>query len=169
MASKKVVVILPPRGVDEEEFRIVRGTLERHGHSVATASVFAGSVEAADGTSLPVDMRLFDIKTYQYDGYVFLGGEGVKALIGHPQVTKLVKDVSYKTIGASAEAVALVAAAGGLSKKKVTAPAEWMDVLRRNGAVFTGRPLQKDGKIVTVQSGSSAEMFANAVAEALDG
>ena len=167
--AKKVVLILPPHGVNEEEYRIVRGTLEGRGHPVTTASVWAGSVEATDGTSVPAEMRIHDIKTYEFEAFVFLGGEGVRALFDHAGTRKLIKDVSYKTLAASGDAVALVALAGGLSKKKVTAPAEWVDLIKRNGAVFTGTPLRVDGRIVTAQAASSAEQFANAVSRALAG
>ncbi|MHB0875309.1 MAG: DJ-1/PfpI family protein, partial [Anaerolineae bacterium] len=155
MAGKKVVLILPPHGVDEEEYRVVRGTLEGRGHPVTTASIWAGSVEAANGSSVPVNIRIHDIKTYEFEGYVFLGGDGVRSMLDNAGARKLVKDVSYKTVAASGAAVALVAVAGGLSKKRVTAPAEWVDLLKRNGAVYTGRPLQVDGRIVTVQESSA--------------
>lgn len=165
--AKKVVLILPPHGVDEEEYRIVRGTLEGRGHPVTTASVWAGSVEAVDGTSVPAETRIHDVKTYEYEAFVFLGGEGMRAMLDDASLRKLVKDVSYKTIAASGDAVALIALAGGLKKKKATAPTEWVDLLKRNGAVFTGTPLQVDGRIVTAQESSLAEQFANAVSSSL--
>jgi putative intracellular protease/amidase len=165
--AKKVVIILPPHGVDEDEFRTVRGTLQGRGHPVTTASVWAGSVEASNGSSIPVDIRIHDIKTYEYEAYVFLGGDGVRAMLDNAGAKKLVKDISYKTIGASGDAVALVAVAGGVSKKRVTAPSDWVDMVRRNGGVFTGTPLQVDGRIVTVRESNVAEQFANAISRAL--
>lgn len=165
--AKKVVLILPPHGVDEEEYRVVRGTLEGRGHPVTTASVWAGSVEAANGSSVPVDIRIHDVKTYEYEAYVFLGGEGARQMFDNAGVKKLIKDVSYKTIGASGDAVAMVALAGGFSKKKVTGPADWVDLIKRNGGVYTGTPLQIDGRIVTVQEPNTAEQFANAISRAL--
>ena len=167
MAEKKVVIILPYRGFDEQTYRILRHTLERRGHKVTTAGLFPGAAEAADGTSVPVDIRLRDIKTWQYDGYVFLGGEGVRIFFEDEDARKLAKDISYKTIGATGEAVALLAMVGTLKKKKVTAPLEWIDFLKRYEAVVTGRPLEVDDKIVTAQDGEVAQQFANAIAEAL--
>ncbi|MGQ9554469.1 MAG: DJ-1/PfpI family protein [Anaerolineae bacterium] len=167
MAAKKVVIVLPVRGFSEEEYRAVRYALERRGHTVAIAGLFPDSAEAADGTSVPVDKRIRDIKTYEYDGYVFLGGEGVRIFFENEDARKLAKDISYKTIGASGEAVAFLALAGALKKKKVTGPTGWIDILKRNEAVYTGRPMEIDDKIITTQDASLGERFGNAIAEAL--
>ena len=167
MAGKKVVIVLPVRGFSEEEYRVVRYSLEQRGHTVTTAGLFPGAAEAADGTSVPVEKRIRDIKTYDYDGYVFLGGEGVRIFFENGDAQKLAKDISYKTIGATGEAVAFLALAGALKKKRATAPAGWIDVLRRNEVVYTGKPLEVDDKIITAQDASSGERLGNAVAAAL--
>lgn len=167
MAGKKILIVLPPRGFSEEEYRVVRYTMERGGNRVTTAGILAGSAEAADGTSVPVDMRLHDVKTYDYDGYVFLGGEGVRAYLDHPDARKLAKDITYKTIGASGEAVPILAILGALSKKKVTGPTGWMHAYKQGKLTFTGRPLEVDEKIVTALDGSVSQQFANAVVAAL--
>jgi len=169
MAQKKVVVILPFRGFDEETYRVLRGTLASRGYQVTTAGLFTGAAEAADGTSVPVDMRIHDIKTYQYDAYVFLGGEGVRTFFDNPAARKLAKDISYKVIGATGEAIPFLAMAGAFKKKKVTAPIDWVDYVRRNGCNFTGKPLEVDEKIITAQDedGAIAQQFANAIADAL--
>jgi putative intracellular protease/amidase len=170
MAGKKVLMVLPVRGFSEEEYRVVRYTIERRGHRVATAGIFAGSAESSDGGSVPVDMRLHDVKTYEYDGYVFLGGEGVRAFLEHPDARKLAKDITYKTIGATAEAVPYLAMAGAISKKRVTGPSEWMDVYKKNKLIYTGKPLEVDEKIITAKAPEEdgvSERFANAVASAL--
>lgn len=167
MAQKKVVVVLPYRGFDGNAYRAVRQTLERRAHRVVTAGLFPGSAEAADGSTVPVEYRLRDIKTYQYDGYVFLGGEGARSFLDNPDARKLAKDISYKAVGATGEAVALLALADALKKKRVTAPADWAGLVRRHGAQFTGRPLEVDEKLVTAKDGEVAEQFANAVADAV--
>ncbi len=167
MAQKKVVVILPYRGFDANAYRAVRQTLERRAHQVVTAGLFPGSAEATDGSTAPVEFRLRDIKTYQYDGFVFLGGEGARSFFDNPDARKLVKDISYKAIGATGEAVALLALADAVKKKRVTAPAGWAGLVKSHGAQVTGRPLEVDDKLVTAQDDEVAEQFANAVAAAV--
>ncbi|MGI6208916.1 MAG: DJ-1/PfpI family protein [Anaerolineae bacterium] len=167
MAQKKVVIVLPYRGFDGDTYRAVRQALERRGHQVVTAGLFPGTAEATDGSSVPVMLRLREIKTYQYDGYVFLGGEGMRSMLDDRDARKLAKDISYKAIGATGEGVALLALADALKKKRVTAPTDWADLLRRRGVQFTGRPLEVDDKLVTAQNGEVAEQFANAIAAAV--
>lgn len=167
MAQKKVVVVLPYRGFDGNVYRAVRQTLERRSHQVVTAGLFRGAAEATDGSTVPVELRLRDIKTYQYDGYVLLGGEGARAFLDNPDARKLAKDVSHRAVGATGEAVALLALAEAVKRKRVTAPADWAGLVRSHGGQCTGRPLEVYEKLVTAKDGEVAEQFANAVAEAV--
>ncbi|HEY66587.1 MAG TPA: DJ-1/PfpI family protein [Caldilineae bacterium] len=168
MASKKILVVLPPRDFDENEFFTLKRMCEDRGHKVSVASIASGKVESSNGYSIPVDVRLHQVKTYQYDAVVFLGGEGARIYFDDPQARKLASDVKYKTIGATGNAAVLLSQAGVLNKKKVTAPYEYADWIVRGGASYTGRPLEVDEKLITAQGPALAESFANALIKALE-
>lgn len=168
MASKKILVVLPPRDFDEQEFFTLKRLAEGRGHKVFVGSIASGAVESSNGVSVLVDVRLRDVKTYEYDAVVFLGGEGARIYFDDPQVRKLASDVKYKPIGATGNAALLLSEAGILSKKKVTAPYEVADWIVRGGATYTGRPIEVDDKLVTAQGPTLAEPFTNALLKAIE-
>ncbi len=168
MASKKILVVLPPRDFDENEFFTLKRMCETRGHKVSVASIASGAIESSRGISVLVDVRLQDVKTYEYDAVIFMGGDGARIYFDDPQARKLASDVKYKTLGATGNATVLLSQAGVLSKKKVTAPYEWADWIIRGGATFTGRPLEVDDKLITAQSPALAETFANALLKTIE-
>ncbi len=167
MAGKKIMVVLPPRDFDGPVFDTIRRVLEGRGHKVAVASVARGAVTSSDGMSVPVTVGIKDIKTWDYDAFIFVGGEGAKLYFDDPEVRKLAKDVKYKTVGATGNAAVILALSEVLEKKKAACPYEYADLVRRHGAVLTGRPLEVDDKIITLQDPAVAEQFANAIVNAL--
>ncbi|MCD6289634.1 MAG: DJ-1/PfpI family protein [Anaerolineae bacterium] len=168
MASKKILVVLPPRDFDINEYLTLKHMCEERGHKVSVASIASGTVESSEGVSVPVDARLHQVKSYQYDAVVFLGGEGARIYFDDPQARKFASDVKYKTIGATGNAAVLLALAGLLDKKKVTAPPEYAEWVVRGGASYTGRPLEIDEKLITAQYSTLAESFTNALIEAIE-
>ena len=168
MARKKIMMVLPPAGFDREAYVRTRQVLEGRGHTVLTTSISPGGAVAEDGTSVAVDERVVDVKTYQYDAYVFVGGEGARIYYDNEFVHKLASDVKYKTIGAIGNATVILAFADVLKKKKVTCPYEFAGYVVQGGAEFTNRPLEIDGKVITAQDDSILEQFANAIAESVE-
>lgn len=168
MASKKIIMVLPPLDFDGTAYQVIRRALESRGHTVAVTSIAEGGVTASDGVSAPVNVRLRDVKTWDYDAFIFVGGEGARLYFDDEQVRKLAKDVKYKTVGATGSAVAILALAEVLNGKKATGPHELVPLLTRNGATFTNQMLQVDDKIVTLQDTAGAEQFANAIAKAVE-
>lgn len=168
MATKKIMMVLPPRDFDGRAYETTRRLLEGRGHTVAVTSVAQGAVTSDDGMSVPVTVGMKDIKTWDYDAFVFIGGEGASLYFDDEQVRKLAKDVKYKTVGATGSAAVVLALSEVLSGKKATCPHEWAHLLLRQGARFTNQPLEVDDKIVTAQDASIAEHFANAIAKAVE-
>jgi len=168
MPGKKIMLVVPPRDLDWRAFDAMRRILEGRGHRVSVSSIAAGSAMSDEGYTVPVDVRIVDIKTYEYDAFVFIGGEGAKLYFEAEPVLKLAKDVKYKTIGATGEAVVILAFGEVLSKKQATGPHEWAGLLIERGAKYTNEPFTKDDKIFTLQDSSFAEHFANALAESVE-
>lgn len=166
---KKIMMVLPPRNFDGRAYQTIRRALESRGHKVAVSSIVSGAVSPEDdGESAPVDVRIHEIKTYEYDAFIFVGGEGARFYYDDDRVRQLVKDVKYKTIGATGNAAVILALAEALNGKKVTCPPECADLVIRQGGVFTGQPFEVDEKVITLRDSSVAEHFANAVAKALE-
>lgn len=168
MAEKKILMVVPPRDFEGQGYEIARRVWEGRGYKVSVASLDRGTATAEDGSSVPVDVAIKDIKYYNYDAIVFIGGEGARLLFDDKDVQKLAKDAKYKTLGATGNAAVILALAGVLEGKKATAPIDTAGWLVEKGATFTGRLLEVDGKVLTLQEPLGAEHFANALVKALE-
>jgi len=168
MASKKVMMVLPPVRFDGYVFDTTRRILAERGHKVAVTSVAPVATTESEGMSVPVDVGLADIKTYDYDAFVFLGGEGSRIYFDDPRVRKLTDDVKWKTIGATGEAGVILALSGVLKGKKATGDYRFAGIMASQGAIFTNQPLEVHDKVITLQDKNAAEQFANAVAKAIE-
>lgn len=168
MPGKKIMLVVPPRDFDWHAFDVLRRALEGRGHKIFVSSIARGAAMSDQGYSVPVDTRIVDIKTYEYDGFIFVGGEGARLYFDEERVVKLAQDVKYKTIGATGEAAVILALGEVLKKKQATCPYRWAGMLIEQGAEFTNEPFTKDEKILTLQDTAFAEQFANAFAESLE-
>lgn len=167
MSEKKILMVIPPQGFEDQQYEMWRRLWESRGNKVSVASLERGVATSELGSAVRVDVALRDVKYYDYDGIVFVGGEGAKLLYDDEKARKLAKDAKYKVLGASDSAVVLLALAGALDGKKVTGPPESVNWLLKGGAVYTGQPIQVDDKLVTAQDAGVAEQLANAVLKAL--
>ncbi|MDM8000888.1 MAG: DJ-1/PfpI family protein [Dehalococcoidia bacterium] len=167
MSEKKILLVVPPEGFDDEQYQTCRRFWESRGHKVSVASL-SGIARGEAGTAVPVDTLIRDVKTYNYDAVVFLGGEGARILYDDESARNLAKDVKYKVIGASGNAVLLLSLAGTLENKKVTGPPDLAGWLLKSKARYTGEPVCVDDRLVTIQAPAMAEQLAASVAAALD-
>jgi len=168
MASKKVMLVLPPVRFDGHVFEVARRVLTERGHKVAVTSVAPVATAEKDGMSVPADVPITELKTYDYDAFVFLGGEASRIYFDDPRVRKLTDDVKWKTVGATGEASAILALSGVLKGKKATGDYRYAGLMAAQGAVFTNQPLEVHEKIITLQDQNAAEQFANAIAKAIE-
>ena len=72
-----------------------------------------------------------------------------------------------KLVSAICVAPAILANAGILKDKKVTGWSGVKEVLEANGAIYTGRPVQVDGNIITADGPSSAQEFGETIAQSV--
>jgi protease I len=167
LSDKKVLMILPERDFNDEEYDRVRRVLESKGIKITTGSSYAGEIRGVKGSSTRSMVDVGSVKYYDYDALIFVGGPGARKLIEHEKVVKLAKDAEYKVLGAIGIGGAILAKAEVLKGKKATADRSVGDVLESKGSIFTAQPVQVDGKIVTAESSKYAEQFANALIETL--
>ncbi|MEM2126442.1 MAG: DJ-1/PfpI family protein, partial [Candidatus Methanosuratincola sp.] len=95
-------------------------------------------------------------------------GEGARRLFDEESARKLAKDVKYKVLGASDDAVVLLSLAGVLENKKVTGPPESAGWLAKGKAVYTGEPIQVDDKLITIRDAGMSEHLAREIVKALE-
>jgi protease I len=114
------------------------------------------------------DVSLDDLKTWEYDAVIFVGGPGTRQLFDHEKATKLAKDCEYKVLGALGLAPGILANGGVVKGKRVTAETSVAPLLRQKEGRFTNQPLEVDEKLVTAAGARYAEHFGNAILKALE-
>jgi len=172
--SKVLVVIAPSGFRDEELFNTVQ-VIHSAGFQTVIASTKSGQATGMLGGRANPDMLVSQANVKDYAAVVFIGGQGVETnnLPSNPDVINLAKDAnnSGKIIGAICIAPRILASAGLVKGKRVTAfnDTDTVSSLKRAGAVFTGNPLEKDGKLITADGPSSAVKFGEEIVRALEG
>src|SRR5574341_321752 len=167
LSDKKVLMVVALSDFDGTEFETTRKVLEGRGIQVKVASAALATARATTGLMVRPDVSLDDIKTWEYDAVVFVGGPGARQLFDHEKATKLAKDCEYKILGALGLGPGILARVGVVKGKRVTADSSVASLLQEMEGRFTAQPLEVDEKLVTAQSGRYAEHFANAVIQAL--
>lgn len=166
--DKKVLLVVSPNEFSGEDYHIARRALEAEGARVTVTSTHLGFLRAKSGAGLKVDIMIDDVKTWDYDGAIFMGGEGGREFFQHEKVHKLAKDMeSNKVLGAIGDAAMVFANAGIVSGKRMTGAQTAASLLREKGAVYTGREIEVEGKIVTVRSPHFISQFINAFTDLL--
>jgi putative intracellular protease/amidase len=168
MADKKILMVLPPTRFDGRTYETARRIWEMGGNKVSVASVARGGVNSADGISARVDVLFENVKSWDYDAFVFVGCEDISLLIGDGSVRKLADDAKFKVVASTGNAILILALADLLKEKRATGPYEYAQHVIRHGGRFTSTPFEIDGKVVTLQDPNVVEQFANAVLRATE-
>ena len=152
--TSMVLVVVPPSDFAEQTLRHARSSLYNvHVGTRCVSTEVDGMLTGRLQDEFMVDGDLKDASLNEYEGVIFVGGEGAMKLADNADAQRLAREASdaNKLIGAWGHSVAILANAGILKGKKVTGVPEIADLVKRSGGKFTGRQLERDGKIATSQ------------------
>ena len=168
----KVLFLVTPKGVPDDEIEKTRKVLEASGAEVVVASAAAGPVTTQGGASLEA-VSIVEARPTEYAGAVVLGGPGAGDLAANGIAQKFVRMVAHdgKPVGALSLGVVFLAKANLLEGKSATTwvTPDALRALKEGGARYEKKPVVISGGIVTADGAASAESFANIFAELLDG
>lgn len=169
MAS--VLVPLAP-GCEELEAVTIIDLLRRAGIEVVVAGLTSGPVEASRGVVLLPDITLDEVLERDFDMVVLPGGgPGSDALNADARIHAILRRhaAAGRYTAAICAAPKVLARAGLLEGKRVTAFPGVLEASPPNGATLTGSALEVDGRIVTSRGPGTAMDFALALIELLLG
>jgi protease I len=163
--EKKILMIIPLRDFWCEELQKPRKIFEQSGLLVTVASSAMKEARSIFGVTVKPDIVLNQVKVDHYDAIVFVGGEGAIQYWDDPSVHRLIRGAlkKGKVLGAMSVAPLTLANAKVLLGKKATVWPTLGNRLQWAGAIYTGEPVEIDGKIVTADRPGSAEEFAKAI------
>ncbi|MEK6938791.1 MAG: DJ-1/PfpI family protein [Nanoarchaeota archaeon] len=160
----KAVFVIAHRGYQDLEYAIPKKILEEAGIEVVTASKSGGTCVGKLGGMVKESISLADIKVDQYVAVVFIGGPGAVSYQQDSEAHKLAQEAlsNHKWLAAICIAPTILAYSGVLKGKKATVwntDVRQEEVLRTNGAKYTGEKVTVDGKIITANGPEAAEEF----------
>jgi len=166
---KKVVMIIAYEGFRDEELLRPKEILERNGFEVAVASTSLGIAKGMLGAKIKPDILINDIDINEYSAVIFVGGLGASCYWNDPLAHKIAQDAynKGKVVAAICIAPVTLAKAGLLSGKRATVWESESEKLKEEKAVYTAKPVEKDGKIITASGPFAAEEFGRTILEEL--
>jgi len=169
--GKKVVMVIASDKFRDEELKEPKEFLEKLGAKVTVASTTLERVTGMLGAMAKPEILLDNVEAADYDAVVFIGGFGAQQYFQDPTAHALAQDAARqgKVLGAICIAPALLANAGLLNGKTATCYESEAETLKKNGANYTGKPVEVDGKIVTGNGPDAAKEFGQALAKVLAG
>ncbi|MCM8800388.1 MAG: DJ-1/PfpI family protein [Candidatus Omnitrophica bacterium] len=166
---KKVVMIIAQENFRDEELLEPRRILEKNGIEVKVASTTLRPVKGMLGAIVKPDLLVKDINVEDFDAIIFVGGIGASQYWDDPQAHKLAQQAynSDRIVAAICIAPVTLAKANLLKGKHATAWSSEAEILKKAGANYTGRPVERDGNIITAFGPQVAGQFGEELKRAL--
>ena len=167
---KKIVMIIAPENFRDEELSIPKSVFEGAGATVHVASTSLEQAKGKLGMKIKPDMLVKDIRVENYDAVVFVGGTGASCYFNSKIAHDIAKEayLKHKLLCAICAGPVILANAGVLDRKKATVFPFFEKELKQKGAIYTDKPVQVDGNIVTANGPQSAERFAEEIIKLLN-
>lgn len=167
--GKKVLMVIAPKNFRDEELFHTKEELESSGTTVKVASTSMEPATGMFGGGATPDLKIDDADIGEYDAVVFVGGSGSSVYFNDPRAHAIAREAyeDGKIVGAICIAPSTLANAGILEGKKVTSYPSERNNLKAKGAIYTGKPVEKDGNLITADGPRSARDFGRRIAESL--
>lgn len=162
---KKVALVIAEKQFRDEEYQVPHDLLQRAGFEVLTVCTSTNTAVGKLGLQVTPDTLLTELNPAELDALIFIGGGGSEQYFDDPLAHSLAqKTVELgKVLGAICIAPVILANAQVLVGKNATVFPDGASILQQNGANYTGRAVEVDGKIITGNGPEAAEAFSQAL------
>ena len=157
-------LIVSASGFEDSELLVPYYRLLEHGLEVDIASLRRGAILGKHGYRVRANLSLLEAAPERYDLLVVPGGSAPQALCGHAAAISVVKRffVSGRPVAAICHGPQLLAAAGVLKGRRVTAHAAIAAQLEKAGALYEDSEAVVDGNLVTSRRPADLPAFMRA-------
>ncbi len=169
MTTPKLLIVVAPTGYQDLEYDRTKKILTAQGIAVQTASLQPGTAQGFLGGTTKIDWPIDRVKAADFSGVAFIGGQGMANLVTNEKFIELARQFQRagKITAAICVAPKILALAGILKGKKATAWEGVRQDLEQAGAIYTGQPTTKDGRVITADGPPAAEDFGRLIANSL--
>ena len=173
--GKKIAMIVAFKDFRDEEYFIPKEILEGAGVQIITASTSTGTALGVGGGEALVEEKISELKAQNFDGIIFVGGQGAYAFIDNADCHRIAQEAAtnQKLLAAICIAPAILAKAGVLRGKRATVWSSSFDksavkILQDNGAIYEDKDVVVDGNIITAYGPDAAGTFGERILEILN-
>ncbi|MGB9824065.1 MAG: DJ-1/PfpI family protein [Candidatus Hydrothermia bacterium] len=170
MEEKKILMIIAHENFRDEELLTPKEIFEKHGFKVTVASTDTSPARGMLGAKVKPDAIVYDEDFSKYDALVLVGGMGSTVYWNDSKLhEKLVKyaENENKILAAICLAPGTLSKAGLLKGKKATIWKSAADEITKGGGTYTGKSVEKDGRIITGNGPDAAKAFAEEIVKSL--
>ena len=163
--KNSVLLFLPAKDFNEEEYSIIRKLLLKYGKNIFITSDDHYVCSGSKGMKVKSDTSFYNVNIKNFAALVLIGGAGSKAYWDNEKLHTISRNFNavQKIIGAICSAPIILAKAGILENKTATCYYEDKNELINLGIDYQDRAVITDKNIVTSNGSQSAAQFTEAV------
>lgn len=167
--DKKILMVLAQSNFRDEEYEIPREIFQKSGLEVKTVGERKGEAIGRFGAKAWIDFPFAEVNIHNFEAVVFVGGSGASNYFNDNEALNLARDAERegKVVAAICIAPSILANAGLLKERRATAFPSEKENLESKGAIYSGRPVEADGRIITASGPEAAEEFGEKIVEVL--
>ncbi|NQT46125.1 MAG: DJ-1/PfpI family protein [Candidatus Omnitrophica bacterium] len=169
LTGKDVLFVVARQDFRDEELFAPQEVLKAAGYTTHIASSKTGKLSGALGGSADAEMTIDQVNPLDYAAIIFVGGAGSKEYWDNPTAHDIARNalIGDRIVGAICIAPVTLSNAGILKGKNATVFSSEIDTIKRGGAIYTGKPVEVDGNIVTGNGPGAAPDFGKEIAKLL--
>jgi protease I len=164
----KVVFVIAQKDFRDEELLEPKNLLAGKGVECFIASKNKGTHRGMLGAIVESTLSLKEVDN-SFDAIIFIGGSGATQYFNDPEAQGLA--VKYMDLGKLVAAIciapSILANAGVLNGKKATCFSSESQNLKSKGAIYTKKPIEVEGNIITASGPIVARKFGEYIAHSL--
>ena len=163
--KNSVLIFLPKKDFNEEEFTIVRKRLQKAGKQIFITSDDHSACTGSKGMKVKSDTSFYNVNVNNFASLILIGGAGSRAYWKNEALQKIIKKFfdAKKVIAAICLSPIALAKAGILQNKKATCYSEDKMELINSGIDYQEKNVVVDGNIATADNAGSALQFTEAI------
>jgi protease I len=163
--KNSVLIFLPKKDFNEEEFTIVRKRLQKAGKQIFITSDDHSACTGSKGMKVKSDTSFYNVNMNNFEAFILIGGIGSKSYWKNEVLHKIINEFfeAKKVIAAICSSPITLAKAGILQNKKATCYSEDKMELINAGIDYQDMSVVVDGNIVTANDAKSALQFTESV------
>jgi protease I len=164
-SQNSLLIFLPKKDFNEEEFTIVKNRLLKAGKKVFITSDDHFICSGSKGMKVKSDTSFYNVNVNNFSGLILIGGAGSRSYWKNDSIHKIVRKFfeSKKTLAAICSSPVIFAKAGILENKKATCYSEDKMELINAGIDYHEKNVVVDGNVITADNSHSALQFAEAI------